>query len=303
MPSVVRYNSRQVKRVLWQYVFLTPQLLLFLFFIIIPFFLAIPTLFTDQMNFLDADVDQVGFSNLTRIFTDPNVIKDYWPALGRTARFTVLNYLMVYAFGLTLALLVFEIGFKRWSFTMIYLPYMVSGLALGYMATMLFSQSTGTLNLLLTDLGWIDRPIDIKSSTGTTLILPILNGWKYAGFNMAIFLSGLMTIPGETIEAAIVDGAAYWQRLVRVYFPQMIPSFIMATVFCLLGSFNVFDILVPVGALHLNEEAKFVSVVFFTYGFLYDRLALAMALAVETFIPLIVLAVLLLQLQKRLQYL
>jgi ABC-type sugar transport system permease subunit len=112
-----------------------------------------------------------------------------------------------------------------------------------------------------------------------------------------------MTIPGETIEAAIVDGASYMQRLLRVYFPQMIPSFIMATVFCLLGSFNVFDILLPVGALHLNEEAKFVSVVFFTYGFLYDRLALAMALAVETFIPLIVLAVLLLQVQRRLQYL
>ena len=127
-------------------------------------------------------------------------------------------------------------------------------------------------------------------------------GWRYAGFNMAIFLVGLLAIPTDTIEASIVDGASYWQRLTRVYFPQMWPSFIIATTMALIGAFSVFDELVAMGALYVNPEAKLLSILFFTYGFQIDRLALGMTLAVITSVPLIIVGVLLLRLQRRLQY-
>jgi ABC-type sugar transport system permease subunit len=196
----------------------------------------------------------------------------------------------------------YQVGFRGGFFTIIYLPMMLSGLATGFVTTMLFSRATGTVNLLLLELGWLQNPIDLKLPTGTTVILPILIGWKYAGFNMAIFLSGLMNIPRETIEAAIVDGASYWQRLIRVYFPQMMPSFIIATIFCLIGSFGIFDELVAMGALYGNQQAFFLSVLFFEYGFLRRRLALGMTLALEVGIPLVFLGVLLQRLQRRLQY-
>jgi ABC-type sugar transport system permease subunit len=179
---------------------------------------------------------------------------------------------------------------------------MISGVAVGYIATMLFSKSTGTVNLLLLDLGWIKEAIDIRLESGSTLILPILIGWKYAGFNLAIFLSGLLSIPQETIEASIVDGASYLQRLWRVYFPQMVPAFIIATIFCLLGSFGVFDEPMAMGAFNTNPGLRFLSVVFYAYGFTQQRLALGMTLAVETFVPLVILAYLLQRLQKRLAY-
>ncbi len=123
-----------------------------------------------------------------------------------------------------------------------------------------------------------------------------------AGFNMAIFLSGLLSIPSETIEAAIVDGASYWQRLTRIYFPQMIPSFIMVTIFCLIMSFGIFDPLVALGGTTTNQDAMFLSVVFIKYGFAMDKLALSMTMALETGIPLVIVAILLQRLQKRLQY-
>jgi ABC-type sugar transport system permease subunit len=132
--------------------------------------------------------------------------------------------------------------------------------------------------------------------------LPLLVGWRYAGYNMAIFLAGLLSIPKETIEAAIVDGASYWQRLWKVYFPQMIPSFILATTMCLIGSFAVFDELVAMGALYVNPEAKLLSVLFFTYGFQVERLGMGMTLAVITFVPLVFVGVALQRLQRRLQY-
>lgn len=296
------FTRRRTRTILVQWAFLTPQFVLFIGLTIVPFIVAIPILFTDMAQFNDPHINPVGLRNFLAIFNDPSVQRDYFPALRRTLVFVVLNYSTVYIFGLTLALLMYEVGFRGGFFTVIYLPLMVSGLAVGYMAVMLFAKETGTANLLLQELKLIKKPIDIYSREGTAFILPLLVGWRYAGYNMAIFLSGLLAIPKETIDAAIVDGASYWQRLTRVYFPQMWPSFILATTMCLIGSFAVFDELVAMGALYVNPEAKLLSILFFTYGFQVERLAMGMTLSVETFVPLVILGVALQRLQRRLQY-
>ena len=301
-PRKRRLSKLERRRILQDWAFMLPQLLIFVFLTIIPFFVAIPILFTDMSQFNDPQINPVGLRNFTALFNDPSVLRDYLPALRRTVVFVALNYTTVYIFGLSLALLMYEVGFRGGFFTVVYLPLMVSGLAVGYMAVMLFSGETGTGNLLLLELGVIKKNIDIFSPGGTAFLLPLLVGWRYAGYNMAIFLSGLLGIPNETIEASVVDGATYWQRLTRVYFPQMWPSFILATTMCLIGSFAVFDELVAMGALYVNPEAKLLSILFFTYGFQVERLAMGMTLAIETFLPLVFLGVALQRLQRRLQY-
>ncbi len=154
----------------------------------------------------------------------------------------------------------YEVGFRGGFFTVVYLPLMVSGLAVGYMAVMMFAKETGTGNFVLEALGIIKEPLNIYSAPGTAFILPLMVGWRYAGYNMAIFLSGLLSIPAETIESSVVDGAGYLQRLFRIYFPQMWPSFILATTMCLIGSFSVFDELIAMGATYVNPNAKFLSI-------------------------------------------
>jgi ABC-type sugar transport system permease subunit len=300
---MLRSISRRKRRELfWRYVFVMPQLVLYLGLTLVPFIVALPLLFTDRIDYSDVDVDYVGFANFTKVFTDFSVRQDYWPALGRNAVFFVLNYATVFVFGLSLALLMYEIGFRGGFFTVIYLPWMISGLAVGFIVVMLFAKSTGTLNLLLLELGWIKKPIDIKVPIGPIAVLPIFVGWRTAGYNMAVFLSGLLSIPTETIEASIVDGASYRQRLTKVYFPQMIPSFIIATILCLITSFNLFEELLPLGALAYNKAAEFLSVLFFDYAFHGGRFALGMTMAVVTFIPVVILGSLLQRLQRRLQY-
>ena len=297
-----RMSKLERRRILRDWAFISPQLTLFVLLTIVPFFVAIPILFTDMAQFNDPKINPVGLRNFLAIFTDPSVQRDYFPALRRTLVFVALNYTTVYIFGLSLALLMYEVGFRGGFFTVVYLPLMVSGLAVGYMAVMLFSRETGTANLLFLKLGLLDEPFDIYSAEGTAFILPLLVGWRYAGYNMAIFLSGLLAIPKETIEASIVDGANYWQRLWKVYFPQMLPSFMLATTMCLIGSFAVFDELVAMGALYVNPEAKLLSILFFTYGFQVERLAMGMTMAVETFLPLVLIGVALQRLQRRVQY-
>ena len=297
-----KISKLERRRILRDWAFISPQLTLFVLLTIVPFFVAIPILFTDMSQFNDPQINPVGFRNFQALFTDPSVQVDYLPALRRTVIFVLLNYTTVFIFGLSLALLMYEVGFRGGFFTVVYLPLMVSGLAVGYMAVMLFSKETGTANLMLRASGLIDKPIDIYSAQGTALVLPLIVGWRYAGYNMAIFLAGLLAIPKETIEAAVIDGSTYWQRLWQVYFPQMLPSFLLATTMALIGSFAVFDELVAMGALYVNPEAKLLSVLFFTYGFQIDRLAMGMTLAVITFMPLVVLGVILQRLQRRVQY-
>ncbi len=301
-PVKTGLSKLQRVRILQDWGFIAPQLIIFVLLTIVPFFVAIPILFTDMSQFNDPQINPVGLRNFTSVFTDPTVQRDYFPAFRRTIIFVILNYSTVYIFGLTLALLMYEVGFRGGFFTVVYLPLMVSGLAVGYMAVMLFSRETGTANLMLLKAGLLEKPIDIFSAEGTALILPLLVGWRYAGYNMAIFLSGLLSIPEESIEASVVDGATYWQRLWKIYFPQMLPSFILATTMCLIGSFAVFDELVAMGALYVNPEAKLLSVLFFTYGFQVQRLAMGMTLAVITFFPLVILGVALQRLQRRVQY-
>ncbi len=296
------YSVRKRREALHEILFVSPQLLLYLTFTILPFFIAIPMVLTDRKTFLDNEVMYVGLKNFVTIFKQP-FVAEFFPALGRTIRFTVLNYATIYVFGLTLALLMYEYKskLKKSFFTVIYMPYMISGLGTGMLLTLLFSKDTGSLNLLLQKIGMVTEPFDIKTQAAVTWVLPLTTGWRYAGLNMAFFLGGLLAIPADNIEAALVDGANYWQKLWYIYIPQIVPSIVMATVVCFIGSFNLIDELFGLGAMYGNESAVFLSVLVYKKGFT-GGLSQSVAMSLTVFVPLIIVAFLLVRWQKKKQY-
>ncbi len=272
--------------------FVTPQFVLYFALTILPFFVALPIVLTDRVSLLDLSAKFVGFANVSKILHEP-IRSVFLPAAGRSALFTIINYGMVYLFGLTLALLMYEMTSKmqRGFFVVIYMPYMVSGLGIGMLLVMLFSKDTGSMNLLLLKLGIVKESIDIKQPGIATLAVALLVGWKYAGFNMALFLSGLLSIPSDTIDAAKVDGVSYAQRLRYIYFPQMIPSIMIATIFCLIGSFGVFDEPMGMGAQYGVKSIEYLSIVIYRFGFMQNaNLAQGIAMSLTVYFPLIVVA-------------
>lgn len=295
-------TSRERSETLQEILFVLPQFLLFFTFTILPFFVAIPLVLTDRRTFLDNEVQFVGMQNFVSIFQQP-FVAEFLPALRRTAIFTALNYASIYVFGLTMALIMFEYKspLKRPFFTIIYMPYMVSGLGAGMLLTLLFAKDSGSMNLLLAQVGLIDAPLDIKSAAATTWALPLMTGWRYAGINLAFFLGGLLSIPTDSIEASVIDGATYWQKLRFIYIPQIIPSIVMATVTCLIGSFNLIDELFGLGAMYGNANAVFLSVLVFQKGFI-GGLSQSVAMSFTVFVPLILIAFALIRWQKKMQY-
>ncbi len=298
------YAKRKRKEFVWDIAFLAPQFIIYFTLTILPFLIAIPIVFTDQIGFIDTDIDFIGIQNFINIFKSP-LIDMFLPAVKKTAIFMIINYSTVFIFGMTLALLMYEMK-SKWQkpfFTVIYVPYMISGLGIGLIMLLLFAKDTGSINLLLLKMGIIDHAINIKDPVVSAWMFPLMVGWRYAGFNMAIFLGGLLSIPPETIEASRVDGANYLQRLWHIYFPQMFSSIMIATVICLIGSWGLFDEAVGMGALAANKNVRFLSILIFKIGFagtgqsgtLSEALTMAMAINV----PLLGIGILLSKLQKK----
>ena len=296
--------SREHREFIWDIAFLAPQFVIYFVLTILPFIIAIPIIFTDQIGFIDTDIDFIGLRNFVSIFKAP-LVDMFLPAVKRTAIFMVINYTTVFTFGMTLALLMYEMK-SRWKkpfFTVIYVPYMISGLGIGLIMVLLFSRDTGSINLLLLKMGIINNTIDIKSPLVSTWAFPLMVGWRFAGFNMAIFLGGLLSIPVETIEASRVDGANYLQRLWHIYFPQMFSSIMIATIFCLIGSWGVFDEAVGMGALSANKSVRFFSILLFKIGFAgtgqSGTLAEALTMAMTVNVPLLATGILLTKTLKK----
>lgn len=286
--------------------FVAPQFLLFLTFILLPFIVSIPLAFTDYVDFTDTKTEFVGFKNFVSVFSNPTLAKWIWPSIRQTFFFMIGNYLTVYLFGMTFALMMYELTTKlqKSFFIIIYLPYIISGLGVGMFIELLFARDSGSLNLLLQFLKVIKTPINLKTHNGSLLSLIFFVGWRYAGYNMAIFLSGLLTIPTSTIDSAKMDGANYFQRLWHIYIPQIIPCIAIATISCIIGSFGIFDEAVGFGALYGNEHARLFAVTLFRMGVGVrgaGTLAEGVASSIIVFTPLLVIAIFIFRWQRRRQ--
>ena len=308
---VARGLRRRHRELLIDLLYATPQLSLYISLQLVPFLIAFPVVFTDQVDFLDQDIDFIGLANVMSVFQEP-LTDRFFDALRRTAIFAGMSYLTVYVFGFLLALAMYEVTsrLRGFFFTIIYMPWMVSGVGIGLLLVMLVSPDTGNLNLIFAELGLGRNTLDAKSATAATFALPIIYGWKTAGFNMALFLGGLLAIPRETIESAQMDGANYLQRVLFIYIPQIVPSIVIATIFALINSFGIFDEAVGIGGLSGNPNAEFMSVLIYQLGFgatavggaKVGTLAQGITVSLLVFVPLVVLAFYLNRIQKRLQY-
>lgn len=304
-------SARSRRELLTDLIYIAPQYIIYIGLQILPFLIALPIIFTDQVDFLDQDIDWVGFDNIVSLFNAP-LDDRLFEALRRTIIFSVLNYAMVFLFGFLLALAMYELvsRLKGVFFTIIYMPWMLSGIGVGLILVMLFSTDTGSFNLILAELGFGTNAFDAKSEFTALYVLPFMYGWKAAGFNMALFLGGLLSIPTETIESARMDGARYWQRVWYIYLPQIVPSIIIATIFSIINSFGIFDELVGIGALAGNSNAEFMSIFIYQLGFgsatvggaKIGTLAQGVTASLVIFLPLVFVAFWLNRLQKKLSY-
>ncbi len=230
MTSAARTEARAA------YAFLTPTVLLLGLFVFLPLGWAV--LISLQRTDGFGSGTFVGLDNYARLFGDGR----FWRATGNTVLFTAIVTPLSMVLGLATALLLDSALPARPLFrSVLILPMAISGVATALIGLLFFDENTGVLDAALGSLGLPEVSWQSGGVAAFASVVLVTLWWR-VGFNMLIYLTGLQGTDPQLIEAAMLDGASWWQRLWHVTIPALRPSTFFLLIINVIYSFQVFDI-------------------------------------------------------------
>ncbi|WP_214867954.1 carbohydrate ABC transporter permease [Agromyces sp. ISL-38] len=228
-------RRRGIRHTLVVVAFLLPSALPLVFFVLGPM-VAAAVISLTEWNLL-APAEWVGLDNYANLLGDPAT----WAVFAHTLYY-IAGYLpLVYFGGLALALAL-NTALKGRSLLrgVYFLPVVTSWIVVAIVWRWLLNPSNGIVNATLATFG-IDGPGWWTDPAWAMPSIILASAWKDLGFVMVILLAGLQAIDPELVDAAKVDGAGWWRRLVSVVMPLLSPSTFFVVVISLINGFQVFD--------------------------------------------------------------
>jgi len=223
------------KRALVPWLFLAPALIIFSWFKFIPMIQGLVMSFY-KVNFNQPD-EWVGFENFTRAFADQALHAAVWNTL-----LYVVVTMVVAAFCAFFLAMLLEGPARHLRFirTAIFLPAVTSAAIVAEMWRILFNPTpNGVVNQFLSWFG-IEEQGFLASTDQAIWIIMLLHIWKAIPYDMVIFIAGLAGISRDLYDAANVDGASWWNRLLYVTLPGMIPALSVVLMLSFIRGFRVF---------------------------------------------------------------
>jgi len=216
---------------------LTPAVLLFVGFVLVPIVVAVYYSFYKWNGFGPLN-DLVGFANYRRALSDTV----FQHAILHNVIIAVLSLVIQLPLSIGLALLLNRNlrgrGFLR---LVVFAPYVLSEAVTAVMWLMLL-QPDGFVDHLFKAVGLGSLVTTWLASTHVVLYtLFVVITWKYIGFGIVLLLAGLQGIPGELREAAALDGATPWQATRMVTIPLLGPTIRIWIFLSMIGSLQLFD--------------------------------------------------------------
>lgn len=224
------------------YAFLTPALLFFIAFLLIPIGYATwLSLFSSKRTgggILGQKQEVfVGLENYLRSLQDPEL----WASLGRMLIYGVLVVPTMLGFALVFALLLDLPKVRARSFSRIgiFLPYAVPGVIASLLWGFIYLPRVSPIRAVFESVGW--QPPNFF--TPTTIFFSVANiaVWGGVGFNMIIMYTALRAIPAELYESARIDGAGERQIAFKIKIPLLLPAVTMTALFALISTLQVFN--------------------------------------------------------------
>lgn len=208
--------------------FLTPALLAFIMTIVIPFVIGVYYSLTDWNGMFVNNF--VGLQNYIEVLGESS----FRYALVLTFIFSAISVISINVVSFSLASLVTQkirgVNFFRAAF---FLPNLIGGLILGYIWQFIFN---GVMYDVISY-----SPLSNANSAFFAIVLVLT--WQYAGYIMMIYVTALLNIPEDIIEAAKIDGANKWNQLVHIKIPMLASAFTVTLFLTLVNSFKQFDVI------------------------------------------------------------
>ena len=238
---------------------LTPYGFLFPFLVIFSVFGMFPLLFSIFLSFqawnpvegLSA-MNYVGADNYYIALTDPWL----WRSLNNTLWLAIASGVAQHLVALPVAYILVSLGdrMRHWLTSAYFLPFITSTVAAALIFFNMYSPNSGIINQSLMALAdstlfgwafsWINDFQPIRWLDDATLIKPsiaIMVFWKYTGFNIVLYTTGLLTIPKDILEAARMDGANAWHRFWYISLPMIRPFIFFAVTMTIIGNLQLFE--------------------------------------------------------------
>ncbi len=216
---------------------LAPYLFIMPFLISFIIFFAVPSIYSLVLSLFKykgyGGMKFVGFDNYLSLLQ----YGTFWKAIGNTLFIYVVHIIpvMVISFLLAVALNSGRVFLSRYVKGILFLPQITSVVATALIFRILLSTRTGVINSVLgTKIPFIEDPRFMKWSIVALVI------WRSIGWFMVIFLAGLTTIDESVNDAAAIDGANAFRRMIHITIPIMKPIFMFAFVMETISSFKFY---------------------------------------------------------------
>ena len=266
-------------------IFLPPALVLFSLFVVWPIANA-ANLSLFKWSGYGPINDYVGLMNYRRVAGDPIFHQSLW----NSGKLVLASLLIQLPLALGLALLIYRKTSINTAFRLIFFaPYILAEVATGLIWSFIFDGDYGISAQITTMLGM--EPIYILADKRLAFLAIItVVVWKYFGYHMMIFIAALQAVPSEIMEAAEIDGASAWKKIVYVKIPLILHAIKLSAFFAVVGALQVFDIIIPLtNGGPANSTHSIVSYLY-TFGLTQLHVGYGSAVGVVLFVLCVVTA-------------
>lgn len=192
-------------------------------------------------SFINPNPQFVGLSVYEHIFASG----DFGTIVWNSCVWTIFVVLFQNVFGFAVALLLNQklptSGVMR---SLVLLPWVLPGVVAAILWRFMYDPQLGLINSFLMRLGLADQSVAWLASSSTAMAAAIFAAiWKGFPFSTVVYLAALQNVDSEQIEAAIIDGAGRFSRLVHVIIPSMREVIAINVVLTTILTFNYFDMI------------------------------------------------------------
>jgi len=214
----------------------SPSMILISILVFIP---MIQAFITSLQSGLANNLQFVGFDNYVKLFSDATFLK----AAKNTLLYLIIQVPIMIVLSLFIASVLNDRKLKGKAFfrTAIFLPCITSLVAYSIIMKSLFS-GDGLINQVLMNLNLIADPINwITDAFFAKVLIIIAITWRWTGYNMIFYLSGMQNIEPSIYEAAEIDGASSFTKFTKITVPMLKPIILFTTITSTIGTLQLFD--------------------------------------------------------------
>jgi alpha-1,4-digalacturonate transport system permease protein len=255
--------------------FLTPNMLIFFVFIIVP---AVQGL---RMSFMDWGVFTtprfIGFDNFKELLFD----QVFRITVKNTLVYSAITVLLLLVVAMVFALMLHKnsVRGERIFRAVFYIPALLSMITVGISWRFILGDEMGIINYLIRLAGgagvhWLT---DGNLAMFSVVLMSV---WASAGYYMIIFIAGLQAIPTDLYEAARIDGASSFKVFLRITLPLLRSTILVVMVLATISTFKAYELVIVTTKGGPGYATKFIVQQIYQVAFMEDRLGYATSMSI-----------------------